>query len=93
MSDSGLFLNTEHPYLGASPDGLVTHECCGAGGCETKCPLCHKDDDISVAAKEKTLCLEETAGGYCLKRNHHYYYQARRSLVIIPLETNKASPK
>lgn len=36
VSDSGLFLSTEHPYLGASPDGLVTCECCGAGGCETK---------------------------------------------------------
>ena len=36
VSDSGLFLSTEHPFLGASPDGLVTCECCGAGGCETK---------------------------------------------------------
>lgn len=36
VSDSGLFLSTEHPFLGASPDGLVTCKCCGAGGCETK---------------------------------------------------------
>ena len=36
VSDPGLFLSTEHPYLRASPDGLVTCECCGAGGCETK---------------------------------------------------------
>lgn len=42
VSDSGLFLSTEHPYLGASPDGLVTHECCGAGGCETKVLICGK---------------------------------------------------
>ena len=36
MSDSGLFISTDHPYLGASPDGLVSCECCGAGGCEIK---------------------------------------------------------
>ena len=36
VSDSGLFVSTEHPYLGASPDGLVTCECCGAGACEIK---------------------------------------------------------
>ena len=36
VSDSSLYLSTEHPFLGASPDGLVTCECCGTGGCETK---------------------------------------------------------
>ena len=36
VSDSGLFLSTEHPYLKVSPDGLLTCQCCSAGGCETK---------------------------------------------------------
>ena len=40
VSDSGLFVSTEHPYLGASPDGLVTCDCCGAGGCEIKVLIC-----------------------------------------------------
>ena len=35
-SDSGLFLSTEHPFLRASPDGLVTCECGDADGCETE---------------------------------------------------------
>ena len=40
VSDSGLFVSTKYPYLGASPDGLVTCECCGAGACEIKV-LCY----------------------------------------------------
>ena len=36
ISDSGLFISTDFPYLGASPDGLVECECCGAGACEIK---------------------------------------------------------
>ena len=40
VSDSGLFVSTEHPYLGASPDGLATCDCCGAGGCEIKVLIC-----------------------------------------------------
>ena len=40
MSDSGLFVSTDHPYLGASPDGLVSCECCGEWGCEIKVLIC-----------------------------------------------------
>lgn len=36
VSDSTLFLSTEHPYRGASPDGQVTCKCYGARRCETK---------------------------------------------------------
>ena len=36
ISDSGLFISTDFPYLGASPDGLIGCECCGAGACEIK---------------------------------------------------------
>lgn len=42
LSDSGLFVGTEEPYLGASPDGLVSCDCCGVGACEIKlmCSSC-----------------------------------------------------
>ena len=31
--DCGLFLNTEYPMFGATPDGLVNCTCCGVRGC------------------------------------------------------------
>ena len=40
VTDSGQFISTKHPYLGASPDGMVTCGCCGAGVCKIKVLLC-----------------------------------------------------
>ena len=34
--ECGLFISVEYPFLGASPDGLVTCTCCGDGICEIK---------------------------------------------------------
>ena len=36
LSDCGLFISKTHAYLGATPDGLVSCNCCGAGICEVK---------------------------------------------------------
>ena len=36
VSDSGLFISIEYPFIGASPDGLVECSCCGQGICEIK---------------------------------------------------------
>ena len=35
-----LHLNTQYPYIGASPDGFFTCECCGMGILEVKSPHC-----------------------------------------------------
>ena len=40
VTDSGVFISTKHPYLGALPDGMVTCGCCGAGVCKIKVLLC-----------------------------------------------------
>ena len=32
----GLFISVDHPFLGASPDGIVQCSCCGHGICEVK---------------------------------------------------------
>ena len=34
--DSGLWTNKDFPFLGASPDGIVSCDCCGIGLCEIK---------------------------------------------------------
>ena len=36
VSDSGLFISIEYPFIGASPDGLIECCCCGQGICEIK---------------------------------------------------------
>ena len=39
ISDSGLVIYEELPYMAASPDLEVECKCCGAGLVEIKCPL------------------------------------------------------
>lgn len=36
VTDCGFFINIEFPFIGASPDGLVTCTCCSDGICEIK---------------------------------------------------------
>ena len=36
VEESGFFISTEYSFVGASPDGLVTCDCCGDGVCEIK---------------------------------------------------------
>lgn len=49
IEEAGLFISMERPYVGATPDGLVTCTCCGKGTVEVKCPFGCKqglpDDD------------------------------------------------
>ena len=42
-SAAGLHLNPRFPHLGATPDGLISCECCGEGIIEIKCPYKHRD--------------------------------------------------
>ena len=36
VEESGFFICTDYPFIGASPDGLVTCACCSDGICEVK---------------------------------------------------------
>ena len=45
VQPAGLFVNPQYPYLGASPDGVVSCQCCGEGIIEIKCPYSLRDSD------------------------------------------------
>ena len=38
VEETGFYVHVEHPYIGASPDGLVQYDCHGPGLLEIKCP-------------------------------------------------------
>ena len=38
IRDSGLIINPNYPYIGASPDAIVECKCCGIRCLEIKCP-------------------------------------------------------
>lgn len=82
VQETGFHISSNRPYFGASPDGLVSCECCGNGCLEIKCPFCIKDKELEQVANEsKTFCLEKNASGnYVLRHDHQYYYQVQAQL-------------
>ncbi|XP_060594190.1 uncharacterized protein LOC132748587 [Ruditapes philippinarum] len=79
IQQSGLWINPKYPFIGASPDGLVSCDCCGEGVVEIKCPYCAKGKKLSEA---KLNYLSEGK----LKENHRYFYQVQTQLIVTERE-------
>ena len=82
--ETGLWVNSKYPHLGASPDGLVVDENSGAvaGIMEAKCLKilrnktveelileCHKGSASDIL---KNQCFSLGCGKLCLKKCHSY---------------------
>ena len=67
--------------VGATPDGMLTCDCCGDGVLEVKCPYCYKDD--LPETDESKFCMNKNNDGtWSLKHNHTYYYQIQLQLHV-----------
>ena len=83
LSNSGLIISTEFPFIGASPDGLVSCSCCGKGSVEIKCPFNHRDNYIFEAVEQdKNFYLTKTGNEIKLSKTHQYYYQIQTQLHV-----------
>ena len=82
IMSSGLVLDPTYPFMGASPDGLVSCSCCGNGVLEIKCPYTCKNKEIhEVASEHSNFCLHENEDGNLkLKENHQYFYQVQMQI-------------
>ena len=90
ITDCGLYRSTSYPYLGATPDGMMTCSCCtGSYVIEIKCPFkCSKNTTVELAKTDPEFCMEFTAEGrYQLKRTHAYFYQVQLQMLL----TNSSS--
>ncbi|KAA0202460.1 hypothetical protein HAZT_HAZT009240 [Hyalella azteca] len=52
MEKSGLVVNPEIPFMAASPDSIVTCDCCGRGVVEVKCLYTHRESTLEEAIEE-----------------------------------------
>ena len=73
-----------YPHLGASPDSIVTCDCCGKGVIEIKSPyLCRGKAFSEAADQDKDFCLRKHADGHLqLIESHAYYYQVQAQLKL-----------
>ncbi len=77
-----MHLHIDHPYLGASADGLVICSCCGPGLLEIKkCPYSKQDVDPTLVVDSK-FYLKQTSTGTKLCPQHDYYMQVQGQLYI-----------
>ena len=83
VADSGFFINPAFPHLGATPDGLVSCDCCGAGVIEVKCPHCLEEKDIPDLVDAPNFCLvSDATDSFLLRRDHQYYYQVQTQMHV-----------
>ena len=75
ISEAGLFVDINNPYLGVTPDGIVYCDCCGGGVLEVKCPYRYIED--IPEANETGFCMTKDDETWSLKHNHAYYYQVQ----------------
>jgi len=86
IRDSGFVISTDHPFIGASPDALMSCDCCGTSIVEVKCPFCVKDCLVKDVV-DKNFCLQtDTSGNRCLVKKHPYFYQIQTQLGVCKLE-------
>ncbi|XP_066565160.1 uncharacterized protein LOC136753175 [Amia ocellicauda] len=89
VQECGLFIDPQHAWLAASPDGIVLDAETGEKlAClEIKCPYKHRDNSISQACQDRDFCLEPHGDGYRLKTNHSYYTQVQCQMAMTGLQT------
>ncbi|XP_046550827.1 uncharacterized protein LOC124260546 [Haliotis rubra] len=92
VTQCGLIVNPQYPYLGASPDGLVScvdcEKCCSSYGLlEIKCPSTLRDLKPQEAASQTDFfCKLDENMNLKLKENHPYYFQVQGQMAIAQRE-------
>ena len=80
VSENGLDLVEENPFIGASSDSNVDCSCCGSGLLEVKCPSSIKREKPSHE-NLSFLTLKEN-GKVTLKQNHPFFYQVQGQMGV-----------
>ena len=83
VKESGLILDPMYPFVGVSPDGVITCTC-GTGVLEIKCPYSCKNKGLKEVSEEKSwFFLRVTEAGHLeLKDNHQYFYQIQLQMKL-----------
>ncbi|CAG9770188.1 unnamed protein product [Ceutorhynchus assimilis] len=80
VKKSGLIIHKDHPFLAASPDGLIVKE---NALVEVKCPYKAQNSTIEEAVnKGEITYVTYEDGKLTLKRQHEYYYQVQGQLHV-----------
>lgn len=65
LKDCGLFVMQDHPYIGASPDGILSCDCCPLSVLEVKCPASLSKFQSREMMKGENKMLKRTSSYFC----------------------------
>eukprot|EP00795_Rhopilema_esculentum_P006504 gene6504-11962_t len=82
----GMFIIKHSPFIYATPDFLLTCDCCGIGCGEVKCPYCIESIDFDGYLENPSSCLAKDLGDkVILKRSHQYFYLVQQQMFTTEL--------
>ena len=82
MQSAGLLVSTKFPFLGASPDGITSCSCCGAGLLEIKCPYKYRNSEISSITDSNFYLRLNQNNKWEVDTRHEYYFQIQGQMGI-----------
>jgi hypothetical protein len=81
MVKSGICVLKDKPYIGVSPDGLMTCHCCQSACVKIKCSFSIREY-VGEDKWHETDFLECVNNNIQLKRSHKYYYQITAQMAV-----------
>lgn len=83
LKDCGLFLDKNSPFIGASPDRIITCDCCSPACLEVKCPF---SINFTTPHQGNLPYLVRENECITLKRQHKYFTQCQSQMGVTGLE-------
>lgn len=86
-TDSGLVISPNFPYFAASPDQIITCDCCGKITVEVKCPFkfenLNREEGINLLLNQKqAYIVRNDTGALVMNRDHSYYFQVQMQIFL-----------
>lgn len=80
---SGVHISFDHQFLAATPDGVVSCDCCGTGVLEVKCPYSLRDCTVIelTCCNSSSITLPD-GDALQLKRKHAHFWQVQMQMFV-----------
>lgn len=83
VEECGLYIKSKFPHLGASPDGIITCDCCGVGVVEIKCPFSARNDpNLSSYINKKNSPVVNENDNLLICHSHEYFFQIQMQMQL-----------
>lgn len=93
ISECGIFLNSDYPYMAATPDAIGSCMCCGKFSIEIKCPFrlgnrSNLDDQLSISdlAGKPNSFIRFRGDQIELDPDHEYFYQVQAQIFLTKVD-------